>query len=321
MGVPVALAAAGAAAGVAKATAEMWAKLNTARTCLLEVTNKTDHVLRVVSHAHPHGGFAVPPSQEIPARTVDLYGSQSKGGSVMTGTEGSVTYRIGDLDTRMTIGWNNPFVGGNECTGRLDGEQRFAFHFDRVCGSGDKAHMKYELRPVDMRGHAVYGAILEKWALLRYSAGPLGYPVTSEAGLSDGAGRFTNFERGTIYWHPRIGTAYAVWGLIGARWAQLGRERFGYPVTDELPTPDGVGRYNHFRKFINGAPHDASIYWTQATGAHEVYGAIRARWAALGWERSHLRYPVSAEVDFQGGRLQRFQSGALFWNGREVSVR
>jgi uncharacterized protein with LGFP repeats len=49
----------------------------------------------------------------------------------------------------------------------------------------------------------------------------------------------------------------------------------GYPTTDELSTPDGIGRYNHFDKA-------GSIYWTPGTGAHEVYGAIRQRWSALG---------------------------------------
>ena len=53
----------------------------------------------------------------------------------------------------------------------------------------------------------------------------------------------------------------------------LGWERsfLGYPLTDETATPDGVGRYNHFQ--------GGSIYWTPATGAHEVHGAIRGQWA------------------------------------------
>jgi len=53
---------------------------------------------------------------------------------------------------------------------------------------------------------------------------------------------------------------------------------YGLPLTDETTTPDGVGRFNHFQG-------GRSIYWTPATGAHAVYGAIRAAWAARGWER------------------------------------
>jgi LGFP repeat len=316
------LAAAGAAAALAKNVSEVWARLNTSRTCLLEITNQTDRPLRVLDHAHDHGGFAEPPSFEIPPHTTDVFGSQSKAGSVMTGTEGGVRYRIGDLATTLRVGWDNPWAGGNDSSATLDGPDRLAFHVGSITGAGDNAHMKYELRPVDMRGHAVYGAILERWAALRYSDGPLGFPVMSEAGVPDGVGRYVNFEGGAIYWHPdpNVG-AHAVWGDIGARWHQIGKEQFGYPVTDETATPDGVGRYNHFRKFVPGNTYDASIYWTPTTKAHEVYGAIRHKWATMGWERSHLGYPVAAEADFEGGRLQRFQGGALFWNGHDVVVR
>ena len=89
--------------------------------------------------------------------------------------------------------------------------------------------------------------------------------------------------------------------------------QFGYPVTDELPTPDGGGRFNHFRAVHQPGKPEASIYWSPETGAaHEVYGLIRAKWAEMGWEQSHLGYPISAEEDHAGGRIQRFQGGSLF---------
>jgi uncharacterized protein with LGFP repeats len=80
----------------------------------------------------------------------------------------------------------------------------------------------------------------------------------------------------------------------------------GYPTTDETPTPDGVGRYNHFSK-------SASIYWSPSTGAWSVHGAIRDRWASLGWERSALGYPTSDEFDVAGGRRNTFQHGYITW--------
>ncbi len=89
----------------------------------------------------------------------------------------------------------------------------------------------------------------------------------------------------------------------------MGWERsvLGYPVTDESPAPDSVGRYNHFS---NGG----SIYWTPQTGANAVYGDIRKKWEALGWERSYLGYPTSDEVDFpEGGRANDFQHGGIYW--------
>jgi hypothetical protein len=85
--------------------------------------------------------------------------------------------------------------------------------------------------------------------------------------------------------------AYEVHGAIGAHYAALGGSGsvLGYPVTDESGAPDSVGRFNHFEA--------GSIYWTPATGAHEVHGLIRQLWAQNGWERNaSLGYPISDEL-------------------------
>jgi hypothetical protein len=89
----------------------------------------------------------------------------------------------------------------------------------------------------------------------------------------------------------------------------LGWERgfLGYPVTDETGTPDGVGRFNHFA-------NDGSIYWTPSTGAWSVHGAIRDKWASLGWEKSCQGYPVSDEVAVPNGRQSKFANGDITYN-------
>lgn len=96
----------------------------------------------------------------------------------------------------------------------------------------------------------------------------------------------------------------------------MGREAFGYPITDEEPTADGRGRFNHFQALHLAGKPTASIHWHPDAGTHPTYGAIRAKWAELGWERSHLGYPVADEEDRDGGRLQRFQGGSLFWTAQ-----
>ena len=45
-----------------------------------------------------------------------------------------------------------------------------------------------------------------------------------------------------------------------------------------------------------------------------MHGAIRDKWAAIGWEKSFLGYPVSDEEDMPGGRVSRFQGGRIEWN-------
>jgi glucose/arabinose dehydrogenase len=154
--------------------------------------------------------------------------------------------------------------------------------------------------------HLVYGSIRVVWARYGWELG-LGYPLNDETGTPDGIGRYNHFSNGgSIYWTP--GTdAHEVHGAIRATWANTGWERGrGYPLTDETVTPDGIGRYNHFER--------GSIYWTPGTGAHEVYGAIRDRWSALGWERSYLGYPTSGEFSIPGGRRSNFQYGFITWN-------
>ena len=151
-------------------------------------------------------------------------------------------------------------------------------------------------------------AISDKYAQLGGSSGFLGSAVTGEVPAANG-GLQQEFRNGTICWHPSTG-AFEVHGSIRARWLAMGGTSSipGYPTTNEQTTPDGIGRYNHFQ---NG-----SIYWTPATGAHEVYGAIRARWAELRWERGLLGYPTAAPHEdtrnrntflvgeFVGGRVE-----------------
>jgi len=45
-----------------------------------------------------------------------------------------------------------------------------------------------------------------------------------------------------------------------------------------------------------------------------VYGAIRAKWAELGWENSALGYPMSDEYAVTGGRESEFQKGYITHN-------
>jgi len=85
------------------------------------------------------------------------------------------------------------------------------------------------------------------------------------------------------------------------------RSLLGYPVSDESLTPYGPGRFNHFEH--------GSIYWTPETGVHEVHGAIRDKWASMGWERSILGYPMKDESESPDGvgRFNHFQGGSIYW--------
>ncbi len=169
--------------------------------------------------------------------------------------------------------------------------------------------------------HEVHGHIAARYAVLGGPAGLLGFPLTDETGTPDQRGRFNHFagaDGSSIYWTPATG-AWSVHGAIRNRWAAGGWERSpnGYPTTDETGTPDGVGRFNHF-----SGSGGSSIYWTPRTGAHLTYGAIRVRWASMGFERGRLGYPLTSEYAVGGGRRSDFAGGSILYSyaSRRTSV-
>ncbi|WP_426718109.1 hypothetical protein [Corynebacterium auriscanis] len=81
----------------------------------------------------------------------------------------------------------------------------------------------------------IHGAIYDKWVQTGAEQGPLGYPTGDETKTPDGIGRFHNFTRGKIYWHPQYG-AHSVVGAQQLIWEASGREQgiYGYPTSEQF---------------------------------------------------------------------------------------
>ena len=293
--------------------------LNGARSVVVTVANNTSKEFHLIETTHEHGGFAGPsPEGIIKSRESKAFGSQNSSGSIGTGAEGSVTYMCEGCEAFLA--WDNPFAGENAVSVNLTGAKKNAFRVVASVGAGnERAPMRFDIFEIEMRGFDVFGAILDKWAELRWGAGPLRFPLSDEIPTFDGVGRFRTFEGGIISWHPEIG-AHVVQGKILDRWLQIGREQFAYPITDEVTKPDGRGRANNFQAIHLPGKPVSSIYWLPETGAHEIFGAIRNKWIEMGVERGRLGYPVSAEHDHAGGRLQQFQGGSIFWTPQGGAV-
>lgn len=144
----------------------------------------------------------------------------------------------------------------------------------------------------------------------------LGQPLGPEAPALNG--RWQEFANGAIFWSNAVdrGVSHNVIGDIYKRWVKMRREvgESGYPLTDELPTPDQKGRYNHFEKGL-------SIYWYPGLGAQVVKGMIRNAWAAQGWEQGKLGYPTGEEINSGGLITQSFQHGTITWDGKNAVVK
>ena len=123
----------------------------------------------------------------------------------------------------------------------------------------------------------VYGQILEKWREDGAETGILGYPISGETSVPAGDGRYSVFERGSIYWTPALG-AHQVHGMIRDKWKETGWETgdLGYPISDEYAVPEGQ------RSDFEGG----SITWHRTTATCTVDLANGPGWKVL-------------EIDFQ----------------------
>jgi uncharacterized protein with LGFP repeats len=162
--------------------------------------------------------------------------------------------------------------------------------------------------------HVVYGAIN---AASVGGAPFYGLPTTDEAPFGGVAGlRATRFQFGTFLWSAATGV-HLISGPIGAEYDTTASENdayrrsvqqiLGLPTSDEITVPGVAGA----RKctFQGG-----TIYWSPATGAHVIYGAISAKYNAFGGPAAN-GLPVSDEADagVAGLRFTNFHSGAAIY--------
>jgi hypothetical protein len=164
-----------------------------------------------------------------------------------------------------------------------------------------------------------YGTVVEKL---------IGLPTSDQASfLGTSGGAITQLKGGVICWSQATG-AHVVYGAIGGEYAATAHETdaggrvvqtvLGLPTSDEVNDPYVSGaRMNTFQ--------GGAIYWSQATGAHVVYGAIGAEYAATAHQtdaggrvvQTVLGLPTSDEMNvpgISGARMNTFQGGDIFWS-------
>lgn len=123
-------------------------------------------------------------------------------------------------------------------------------------------------------------------------------------------GKAQDFRAGRAYWSAETG-AHMLIGRIGARYTEMGGTDswLGFPLTNEMQTPDGKGRFVHFQ---NG-----SIYWTHETDAVEVPRDMVDAWGRQGYETGAMGYPVDVPKEVNGSLVQQFQGGYTVRNSKQ----
>ena len=273
---------------------------------------------------------------DIIAWKLSLYGVDPRGTTQLTsGGGGTSRYAKGQMATVPTV-FAHRDVGSTACPGRYayarmdDVRRRVAAQVDlsmtaierryasdaslrAALGaevSGERygngfAFREYERGRLYWSGatgvRLVRGDILRAF-LAAGGAEVLGVPSTDEGGAAAG-GAFNHFARGaSIYWSAGTG-AQVLRGAIRDRWLLMNAEwGLGFPTGGEVPVPGVAGGWKQV--FTAG-----EVYWTAATGAFEVRGAMAAAWAAAGGVAG-LGVPVSGEVAAPGGGVtQEFGRG------------
>ena len=149
----------------------------------------------------------------------------------------------------------------------------------------------------------------------------IGLPTSDEQAVANNA-RCTHFDAGDIYWSAAT-DAREIHGAIRDRWLALGGPTsvLGLPTSDECSVMSGTTENIRFNRFANGG----YIYWSPATGAWDIYGAIYAEWSSNGGPLGPLGLPISGETDtpplpnlpllgdLPKGRFNDFEGGVIVW--------
>jgi uncharacterized protein with LGFP repeats len=149
-------------------------------------------------------------------------------------------------------------------------------------------------------------AITIKYQDLGMVGSPLGRQVSVEED-APGGGRRATFEHGQIHWRADLG-AFGSWGPVHQAWTGPGggpAGGFGYPRSDTREVGP-AGAWQDFER--------ASLFWSEATGVHEVHGGILEAYVRAGGPGGGLGFPVSdEEAGPLDSRQSRFQSGVVTW--------
>jgi acid phosphatase type 7 len=160
--------------------------------------------------------------------------------------------------------------------------------------------------------HQVQGLIRDHYVAIGEAASAVGLPVSDE--FDAAGGRQSSFARGILLWTPQTGS-HGTYGAIMAKYLALGGPNsfVGFPTSDE----GDVSRVVNARlsTFVG-----ASVYWSSATGAQEVHGAILNNYLGSSGPAGCFGLPVSDEFAVPDGRQSNFERGALHFRATDGQV-
>ncbi|MEV0110368.1 esterase [Nocardia sp. NPDC050799] len=109
------------------------------------------------------------------------------------------------------------------------------------------------------------------------------------------------------------GNEITVKGSIYQKYTEAGGPTgtLGMPEGEEQVAGDG-GRYQNFS--------GGTVFFSEDTGAHIVWGDIREAWEANGGADGQLGFPTSDEENTPDGKQSEFEGGTITWNSSDRST-
>jgi uncharacterized protein with LGFP repeats len=179
----------------------------------------------------------------------------------------------------------------------------------------DETNATHDPQIEELKGSGV-DEIALYYAQLGGASSALGKPSAPEFSIIGGRERL--YKSGRIYWSTATG-AHALRGAILTHYVALGGVTgfAGFPTSDVYAASDGRGHQASF------AGAGGTLFVTRSgVGTHEVNGAIRKRWTALGGVIGRLGYPITDEFGTPKGlRRSNFQHGDITWNPKSGHIK
>jgi uncharacterized protein with LGFP repeats len=153
--------------------------------------------------------------------------------------------------------------------------------------------------------HMVRGALLDRYTSYG-GPGVLGYPTADDGATADGAGALVPLTGAAIYWKQSEGATHVVRGNLRNRYDDLGGTTglLGWPTGDDTAVPGG-----YLTTFSGG-----TLFWSQATGAKMVRGALLAKYTGFGGP-AVLGFPTADDGPApNGGALVEVGGGSIYWS-------
>ncbi len=159
----------------------------------------------------------------------------------------------------------------------------------------------------------------DKHRALKRAGQDLGTARGPEKSAGSG-GRFREYARGNIYFHPNTG-AHEVHGSILKTYLahcgpgkdpETGQRMFGYPMTDEHRTRDG--------KYPTSSFEWAEITWVSGVGAGVATHETHKYWKRKGEEIGPLGHPISEPINVAGGQAAFFEYGLVYTGSRSHNL-